>query len=409
MTPPPNNNAHTLSLAETTHAGRPSRIVAPRAHVIANANQFGRLISPWRRLVASAAEPAIAATPGWLLPMYRHADPQDHGAATIAILGRTADCLAGIFPLQHQRARWLLPVSCLTTWSNEFCFSGLPLVSAEDPAVSLQLALETARDTFAARAVLFEKVPANGPFMAALQQLSRDSGLPHTIVDAFERAGLETGHDFETWFNDNFKRKKRKELRRLRTRLGETGRLESLTFQRGDDLSAWADDFLALESAGWKGRAGTALACSDHMSGFLQTALAMLHANGELVFWKLVLDGKPLAMLFAMLSGDQAWLGKIAYDEAFSKFSPGVLLILDATAGLLARDGIRLVDSSAVPDHPMINHIWRDRISINDVLIATPGTSHAAFQVIKAAEITRRSARAKAKHIYHRFLKGKAK
>ena len=34
-------------------------------------------------------------------------------------------------------------------------------------------------------------------------------------------------------------------------------------------------------------------------------------------------------------SGDTAWCWKIAYDEAFGRFSPGVQLLLDVTQGLL--------------------------------------------------------------------------
>jgi hypothetical protein len=46
------------------------------------------------------------------------------------------------------------------------------------------------------------------------------------------------------------------------------------------------------------------------------------------------------------------------------------LLVLDATQAFFADPGVELVDSCAIPDHPMINRIWRDRIRIADVLVA---------------------------------------
>jgi CelD/BcsL family acetyltransferase involved in cellulose biosynthesis len=409
MTQPLSDKYHAWPFTSSGPTGHVSGTTAPRAYVLNNANQFARLIDPWRQLMADAAEPAIAASPNWLLPMYRHTSPEKRNACTIAVLGSSPDGLAGIVPLQFQPNRWLLPLPCLATWSNEFCFSGLPLLTGADPVGSLQVAAETARQAFSAKAMLFEKVPADGAFMAALHGLSERYGQPLAIIDSFERAALKTGPDFETWFNDSFKRKKRKELRRLRSRLSEAGELESVTLSPSDDLLVWIDEFLALENAGWKGRAGTALACSDHMANFLKAALPMLRSDNELMFWKLTLDGKPLAMLFAMHNADQAWLGKIAFNEDYARFSPGVLLILDATKDLLSRDGLRLIDSSAVPDHPMINHIWRDRAAMNDVLIATPGTSSATFQLIRYAELARRSARTQAKRTYHRYFKGKAK
>ena len=52
--------------------------------------------------------------------------------------------------------------------------------------------------------------------------------------------------------------KKRKELRRQRKRLADTGTLTSTTIADPAALTAALLDFLALEASGWKGRAGTA-------------------------------------------------------------------------------------------------------------------------------------------------------
>jgi hypothetical protein len=46
-----------------------------------------------------------------------------------------------------------------------------------------------------------------------------------------------------------------------------------------------------------------------------------------------------------------------------------VQLTLELTRYLCADPAIRLVDSTAAPDHPMINPIWRGRLAIGDVLI----------------------------------------
>ena len=120
-------------------------------------------------------------------------------------------------------------------------------------------------------------------------------------------------------------------------------------------------------------------------------------------FWKLALDGEAIAIMFAMVSAGKAWLGKIAYDEAFARYSPGVLLILDATKSILEDQAIALVDSCAIPDHPMIDHIWRERIRMCDVLIGRPGMRWFLFRAMVAAEQGRCRLRAAAKVFYHRF------
>src|SRR6202035_777317 len=52
--------------------------------------------------------------------------------------------------------------------------------------------------------------------------------------------------------------KKRKELRRQRRRLDETGAVAFALARERAEIEGALDDFFALEAQGWKGRAGTA-------------------------------------------------------------------------------------------------------------------------------------------------------
>ncbi len=65
----------------------------------------------------------------------------------------------------------------------------------------------------------------------------------------------------------------------------------------------------------------------------------------------------------------RAFFFKIGVDERFAKYSPGVQLTLELTRHLCADPDIASADSTASPDHPMINPIWRGRFAIGDVLI----------------------------------------
>ena len=66
---------------------------------------------------------------------------------------------------------------------------------------------------------------------------------------------------------------------------------------------------------------------------------------------------------------DRAFYFKLGIDEHFAKYSPGVQLTLELTRHLCADPAIASADSTAGPDHPMINPIWRGRLAIGDVLI----------------------------------------
>ena len=65
---------------------------------------------------------------------------------------------------------------------------------------------------------------------------------------------------------------------------------------------------------------------------------------------------------------------KTAFDEDYSRFSPGVLL-QQANLDLLDHPQIDWVDSCAAPGHPMIDSVWRERralVWVNIPLSATP-------------------------------------
>jgi hypothetical protein len=50
----------------------------------------------------------------------------------------------------------------------------------------------------------------------------------------------------------------------------------------------------------------------------------------------------------------------------------------DLTATLLADESIRFADSCAVPDHPLMDHLWRDRLAMADMMISVgPGANFA--------------------------------
>ena len=73
--------------------------------------------------------------------------------------------------------------------------------------------------------------------------------------------------------------------------------------------------------------------------------------------------------MVTLRSGASAWCWKIAYDESFARFSPGVQLLLDVTHMLLDDPAVARADSCATADHPMIDHIWRERLALEDRLL----------------------------------------
>src|SRR3546814_17812199 len=78
-------------------------------------------------------------------------------------------------------------------------------------------------------------------------------------------------------------------------------------------------------------------------------------------------------MLVNFLMGRGGFSFKIAFDEAMSRFSPGVLIEIDNLRRVLNRDDLDWMDSCAAADHPMIDSLWGERRQIVQYRVALRG------------------------------------
>jgi hypothetical protein len=96
-------------------------------------------------------------------------------------------------------------------------------------------------------------------------------------------------------------------------------------------------------------------------------------------------------MVVSFRAGTSAWTWKIAFDEAFARFSPGAQLMLDLPSRLFAESAITRIDSLAAADHPMVDHLWPDRIAIGTLVIGPGGPIHRLALLSAEIEIRARA------------------
>jgi CelD/BcsL family acetyltransferase involved in cellulose biosynthesis len=164
--------------------------------------------------------------------------------------------------------------------------------------------------------------------------------------------------------------KRRKELRRLENRLRETGSTEYRLLGPLDDARPWIESFLELESLGWKGNAGSSLASNESARRFFVETALNAHRNGQLMMLGLFHRGKPIALKCNFISGPGSFAFKIAFDEAYGRYSPGMLLEIENIRVLHNLPQIAWMDSTADAQHFMINRLWDDRRSVETLLIS---------------------------------------
>lgn len=347
------------------------------------------IVSRWDVLARAAAEPNPFLESWYLLPALRALDPEE---TVRIILLESGDELVGLMPLANEKRYYRRPIPHLAGWTHPNAFLGTPLIAAgHEQAFWRELLAWADRNTGNALFLHLSELVLDGPVFKALTKVIAEQQRIGAIVHREERALLTSNDNPETYFAASLSGKKRKELRRQHNRLGENG---AVAFERLHDdsgLAEWTDAFLELEAGGWKGKAGSALSLADTTSNLFRSALTGAAAQGRLERLTLTLDGKPIAMLATFLCAPGAFSFKTAFDESFSKFSPGVLLQCENLM-ILDRADIAWTDSCASADHPMIDHIWRERRTVGRISVAIGGSlRRTAFGMLARAELRRKS------------------
>jgi CelD/BcsL family acetyltransferase involved in cellulose biosynthesis len=186
------------------------------------------------------------------------------------------------------------------------------------------------------------------------------------------RALLKPVHDAETYLNRALRGRRRKEYQRLWSRLSEAGPTEYRALGSREDARHWVTAFLDLEVQGWKGREGTALASREKDRSYFETVALDAHRHGQLMMGGLFHQERPIALKMNLLSGRGAFAVKIAFDEHFARYSPGMLLEMENVRRVHAMPGIDWMDSTADMEHFMINRLWTDRRTVETFLVS-PG------------------------------------
>jgi CelD/BcsL family acetyltransferase involved in cellulose biosynthesis len=351
----------------------------------------------WRSLSARALEPNVFYDPAFA-PAAATAFGRDVMLGLVWSNDRRLVCL---WPARIDRFRYGGSMPVLMGWTHSYAPLGVPLLD-RDAAVPALAALlnDVAEGAALPNLLLLPFVTDDGPFAGALKTAAAER-CALTSFGHHARALLAPGASRDDYLDRAIAGPKRKELRRQRRRLAETGNLTLDIAASPERIATALDDFLQLEAQGWKGKASTAIAQNETVKGFIQRAVALLAMDGHARVLRLLRDQRSIAAAIVLRSGTGAWFWKIAYDETLAPFSPGVQLTLDVTQNLLNDRTIAWADSCATADHPMIDRLWRERRAMTDWLISVqPG---AAFSLAGALESLRRRATAAARSIRDRL------
>ncbi|MEH2532979.1 CelD/BcsL family acetyltransferase involved in cellulose biosynthesis [Bradyrhizobium sp. AZCC 1588] len=378
----------------------------------ANAPAIGEALTPltdisapqWRALTDGAAEPNGYYLPEWELAVNASA----RGRLNAAALGawHDASTLIGLVPVISMWRAYKIPLPALVSADpyGTLCTPLLDRDMAEEAVTSI---LRRARRA-GAHALIFRATPLDGAAMKAFTNVLHHGGMQPLVLQSHVRACLDATADADTVLRDALGAKKLKELRRQRNRLAENGAVHFDVARTPGEIAAAVETFLVLEASGWKGQRGTALGQHEGDAAFVRRATSALAETGQCEIVTLRAGETPVAAAIVLRHQDRAFYFKLGVDERFAKFSPGVQLTLELTQHLCTDPAIAMVDSTANPDHPMINPIWRGRLAIGDVLIPLR-RNDPVVALIRAALPLRSAIREPARRLVHFVRKSREK
>jgi CelD/BcsL family acetyltransferase involved in cellulose biosynthesis len=398
---------HTIKLKPVPYSGAEEQL-RPAPAPMRGRGIFSALsvinVARWRELAERAAEPNGYYLPDWALA----ADALSRGRMHCDALAAYSDSshLIGLMPTISAWRAYRLPLPALVS-ADLWPPLGTTLLDRATPIEAASALMREARASDV-HALVLRDVTLDGPVMKALAAALEAARLKPVVLQSHARAMLDATRDADELLRDALGAKKLKELRRQRNRLAELGEVIYTIASTPSDAMPALDVFLRLEASGWKARRGTALLQDDSHVAFIRRAVHDLTARGQCQIISLYAGDTPVAAAIVLRHLDRAFYFKLGVDEQFAKFSPGVQLTLELTRQMCADPTISSVDSTAIPNHPMIDPIWRDRLSIGDVLI--PLRRNDPFvPLIRTAFAARRAIREPARRAIHLIRKIKEK
>lgn len=338
---------------------------------------------PYRDAWADLADRAIEfnplCRPEFVLPAIRELAP---GAVQMLFIHTSRGRMVGAAPVVRRRLGFGFIGKNWAIWSHSFGPLSTPLI---DGTALAETAAAICEALGGGAAIAFANQNLDGPVASALRRHLSGRRPAPVVLGVHERALLDnpltsTQHRLEALSS-----RRRRKLKQKWGYLSKLGALTVTQARGGDGADVDFRAFCDLEASGWKGDRGTALSSKQSYLSLASDAVTLLADAGKSRIFTLRLDGRPIAMALTFQDGGDAFVWKIAYDECLGQYSPGVILMQELTDRFLDDPEVKRVDSLADPNHPLINHLWRERRKVG--MIVARGRLPGVFYKIAVADI----------------------
>lgn len=276
----------------------------------ADAASLAGLEGEWDALADRLAAPFLR--PGWITSWWSSFD----AGRPVVYAARRGGDLVALLPLVGRD-------SALRSPTNGHTPRFAPL---GDPDAVAALAAVVSRSNVGS--VIVTHVPSEHASATAFDRSSRAARRVTWWEEGQTSPVVDVNGDFDGYLASR-DRHTRRELGRLRRKLeAEHGPVRVDSFAVPDDLHRDLRAALELEAGGWKGRRGTAILSRPDTAAFYGRLAESYARRGELRLSTLTAAGRLVAFDLCIVAHGRAWALKGAYDEAFRRYAPGLLLLI---------------------------------------------------------------------------------
>jgi CelD/BcsL family acetyltransferase involved in cellulose biosynthesis len=325
----------------------------------------------WRKLAEAAIEPNPLYGPNILVAMERHL----RGGRPIPVLAVRDQlrngALVGLAPLEARGWTTGVPGRAISLFTNPYISLSHPLIQ-RDGADSIFAEMLRVLEQEERGALIFPYLAEKRAFAALLKDIVARDERALARVDGWSRPAVEPepGASGEQYARIYMRRNRRSNNDRRMRRLTDIGVVEFT-----DALASGAGGreafahFLALESAGWKGAAETALISKASTRAFAQAAFSGEDDAPRVRIRSLTLDGRAIAMALDLESQGVAYAFKAAYDPVYARHAPA--MALDARTAMSIGEGfdVERLDSLAQTEIAQAG-VWRQEEPIGRYVLA---------------------------------------
>lgn len=354
------------------------------------------LVSSWGSLHERALEQNPFFEPQCVIPAARHLPD---GEAIELLVAEEGGAVHGCMPLRAlPRWHWSRR-GTLTTNVRRLTWLGTPLLDghrADEAMLAMLTHLRDRRRHTGHHLLVIEWMHAGGSVAQVVRRSAEMLHLPSAMGERFERPALCCLADPNRPNDPPAPVRRRKTTRNLRHRLDRDVGPAVMVDRSGHPDAV--QEFIELESRGYKGREGIALAGQPGEAEFLRAMGQAFGADGRLVVTCLEAGGRTIASNLMLTAGDEAFGCLVAYDEAYAAYSPGIQLYYDSI-DLLGRARFRRIDTCTYAGNTSIGDIFPDRIEVGTFLVGLGSPVEGVLLgVLPAARRWRAAVRSKVAH-----------